>query len=72
MFPLSVIYLIWNALIHLTSQIWMTLKMLTTNPNHSGNHCLGKVKGTEVIEASGLSNAYYIPGPLWADGGEGG
>ena len=38
------------------------------NSYHSQNHGLGKVKGTEVIEASGLANACYTPGPLWANG----
>ena len=47
----------------------MTLKkLLTMNFYHSQNNGLGKVKETEVIEASGLSDAYYTPGPLWADG----
>ena len=32
------------------------------------NHSLGKVKETEVIEASGLSDAYYTPSPRWANG----
>ena len=66
MFPLGVVYLVWNALIHLASQIWTTL--IIYHIYHSQNHGPGKVKETEVIEASGLSDAYYAPGPLWANG----
>ena len=70
MFPLGVVYLVRNALIHLTSQIWTISKtLLTMNFYCSQNHGLGKVKVTEVIEASGLCDAYYTPGPLWGDGG---
>ena len=36
------------------------------NSDCSQTHSLEKVKGTEVVEAFGLSNAYYIPG-LWRD-----
>ena len=65
MLLLSVVYLIWNALIHLTGQIWTTSKtLLITSSYNSQNHGLGKGKGTEVIEASGLSISYYVPG-LW-------
>ena len=39
-----------------------------TNPSHSQTHGLGKVKGTKVIEAFDLSNAYYVLGPWMADG----
>ena len=34
----------------------------------SQTQSLGKVKGTEVIEAFDLSNAYYILGPWRVDG----
>ena len=39
-------------------------KLSITNPSCSQTHSLGKVKGTEVIEAFGLSNTYCILG-LW-------
>ena len=38
------------------------------NSGHSQTHGLGKVMGTEVIEAFGLSNAYYILS-LWRANG---
>ena len=38
--------------------------LLIMNSYCSQNHGLGKVKGAEVIEASGLSFSYYIIG-LW-------
>ena len=34
----------------------------------SQNYNLGKLKETKMFEAFGLSDAYYAPGPLWADG----
>ena len=37
--------------------------LLIMSSFHSQNHSLGKVKGAEVIEASGLSISYYVPGP---------
>ena len=38
------------------------------NSGHSQTHSLGKVKGTEVIEAFGLSNIYYVLSLLRANG----
>ena len=38
------------------------------NSSCSLTHSLGKVKGTEVIEAFGLSDVYYILSLLRADG----
>ena len=38
------------------------------NSSHSQTHSLGKVKGTGVIEAFDLSNAYYILSLWRADG----
>ena len=38
------------------------------NFSSSRTHSLGKVKGTEVIEAFGLSNVYYILSLLRANG----
>ena len=37
------------------------------NSYYFQTHGLGKVKGTKVIEAFGLSYAYYVPGLLRAD-----
>ena len=68
--PLDVVYLIWNALICLTGEIWTTLRtLLIMNCYCSQNHSLGKVKGTKVTEAFDLSDAYYMLlapcGPIW-------
>ena len=38
------------------------------NSSHSSTHGLGKVKGTEVIEAFGLSNVHFILSLLRANG----
>ena len=38
------------------------------NSSCSQTHGLGKVRGTEVMEAFGLSNAYYVLG-LWRANG---
>ena len=38
------------------------------NSGCSQTHSLGKVKGTKVIEAFGLSNVYYVLDLLRADG----
>ena len=38
------------------------------NSSHSQTHSQGKVKGTEVMEAFDLSDAYYILGPWRANG----
>ena len=35
-------------------------KLSIMNSDHSETHSLGKVKGTEVMEAFGLSDIYYI------------
>ena len=60
----GIIYLIWNVLIHLTDQSWMTLRiLLIMNSCCSQTHGLVK-KGAEVIEAFGLSFSYYVPS-LW-------
>ena len=37
------------------------------NSSHSQTHSLGKVRGTDVIEAFGLSNVYYVLGLLRAN-----
>ena len=37
------------------------------NSSHSQTHGLGKVRGTKVIEAFGLSDVYYILSLLRAD-----
>ena len=42
-------------------------KPLIMNSGHSQTHGLGKVRGTEVIKAFGLSDVYYILGLLRAD-----
>ena len=61
-FLLDVVHLTWSIWTHLTGQIWMTLRTLSImNSCCSRTQGLAKVKGTEVIEAFGLSNAYYIP-----------
>ena len=41
---------------------------IDTNSRHSQTCGLGKVRGTKVMEAFGLSNIYYILGILRADG----
>ena len=64
MLLLGVIYLIWNALIHLNGQIWMTLKTTVDNKLLS----LSKPQSWEgkgiaiAIEVSGLSIFYCICG----------
>ena len=44
-----------------------TRKPLIMNSGHSQNHGLGKVMGTKVMEAFGLSNVYCVPGLLGAN-----
>ena len=69
MFLLDVVYLVWNALICLSSLIWMTLKtLLTMNFYHSQNHGPGKVKETWVVEAFGLFISYCVLGLQRTDG----
>ena len=61
---------------HLDPSNWSDLddieEPLIANSGHSQTHGLGKVKGTEMTEAFGLFDAYYVLGSLegrWGDNG---
>ena len=66
--PLGAISLIGNARICPIYQTWMTLReLLIMNSHCSQTHGLGKVMGTEALEAFGPSNVYCSLGPSGAN-----